>query len=133
MARSYADSGFAALVLDYCRETGGASSGSEEKLGKWEEWRGAVRAAAAYLLSRPRIDKGVLIQGAPSISLWGDDLCRPKLVVGGKGVLRGGREAAVLDEVVTPFEISAIEVYRGPGEIPLQFGGLRSPCGPILI
>jgi hypothetical protein len=97
--------------------------------------------ATDYLRNIPRVrirhrargGSEVLIRGASSISLGGDGLCRPKVVVDGNEVFRGGREAAVLDEVVTPFEISAIEVYRGPSEIPLQFGGLRSPCGLILI
>jgi hypothetical protein len=82
---------------------------------------------------RARGGTEVLIQGASSVSLARRGLCSPKVVVDGNEIFRGGREAAVLDEVVTPYEVSAIEVYRGPSEIPLQFGGLSSPCGLIVI
>lgn len=82
---------------------------------------------------RPFGGSEVLIRGAASTSLSGGGLCYPKVVLNGMEVFRGGREPARLDDVVRPHEISAMEIYRGPGEIPLQFGGASSPCGVILI
>lgn len=38
-----------------------------------------------------------------------------------------------LDLLVLPQEISAVEVYRGPSEIPLQFNATNSLCGVVLL
>jgi hypothetical protein len=49
----------------------------------------------------------------------------------------GGALAAVynttLSEVVRPEEVYAIEVYRTPSQIPVQYGGAQSACGVLLI
>jgi carboxymethylenebutenolidase len=55
IAQRFADSGFAALALDYHAETGGAAIGSAEKLQKWESWRRAVRDASRYLQTLPSV------------------------------------------------------------------------------
>ncbi|MGW8266750.1 MAG: carboxypeptidase regulatory-like domain-containing protein [Longimicrobiales bacterium] len=109
-------------------------------LGPEEIARRPVFEATDLLRNIPRVrirqrpfgETEVLIQGAASVSLKGG-LCYPKVVVDGNEVFRGGDQPARLDDVVRPHEISAMEVYRGPGEIPLQFGGASSPCGVILI
>jgi len=110
-------------------------------LGPEEIARRPVFETADFLRNIPRVrirqrpfgGTEVLIQGAASTSLNGGGLCYPKVVVDGNEVLRGGREPARLDDVARPHEISAMEVYRGPAETPLQFGGSSSPCGVILI
>jgi len=56
MSRRFADAGFAALVLDYYAETGGAPIGSNEKLQKWPAWRQAVRDAYRFLRNAPSVD-----------------------------------------------------------------------------
>jgi hypothetical protein len=38
-----------------------------------------------------------------------------------------------MDELVDRYSISAIEVYRGPAELPVQYGGAESACGVLLI
>jgi hypothetical protein len=110
-------------------------------LGPEEITRKPVFETTDFLRNIPRVrirqrpfgGSEVLIQGAASTSLNGGGLCYPKVVVDGNEVFRGGNEPARLDDVVRPHEVSALEIYRGPGEIPLQFGGSSSPCGVILI
>jgi len=58
IADRFAEAGFAALALDYYAETGGAATGSEEKLQKWESWRRTVQAAVAYLDGVPAVASG---------------------------------------------------------------------------
>lgn len=55
LARTLADSGFAALALDYYHDTGGAPTGSEEKLKKWPLWQNAVQAAVRFLHTQPSV------------------------------------------------------------------------------
>ena len=38
-----------------------------------------------------------------------------------------------ISQVVQPEAVYAIEVYRGPSQVPIQYGGPRSMCGVILI
>lgn len=59
--------------------------------------------------------------------------CYPKVILDGFEVSRGSDEPARLDELISPVNVRAIEVYRGATETPLQFGGASSPCGVILI
>jgi len=44
--------------------------------------------------------------------------------------VKSGREVAYY---LQPNEILAVEVYMGPSQIPLQYGGTSTPCGIILI
>lgn len=44
--------------------------------------------------------------------------------------VKSGREIAYF---MQPQEILAVEVYMGPSQIPLQYGGTSTPCGVILI
>jgi dienelactone hydrolase len=55
IAQRFADSGLAALVLDYYAGTGGAPIGSKDKLQKWESWRQAVREASRFLQTLPSV------------------------------------------------------------------------------
>lgn len=116
-------------------------SGFGRFLGPEEIEKRPAFDATDYLRNIPRVrirfrpfgGSEVLIRGASSISLGGGGLCYPRVLVDGNAVFSGGREPAILDDVVSPYQISAIEVYRGPTEIPLQFGGMGSPCGLIVI
>jgi hypothetical protein len=74
----------------------------------------------------------VTMAGAGSRSLMGG-ACYPKLIVDGMEIFRGGEEPTRIDEVVFASEIRGLEIYRGPAEVPLQFGGANSSCGVILI
>ena len=75
----------------------------------------------------------VTISGSGGTSMLRGTVCYPKVLVDGMEVFRGGDEPARLDDVVSPSEITAIEVFRSAAETPLQFGGASSPCGVILI
>ncbi len=44
----------------------------------------------------------------------------------------GGNNIA-LSGVVRPEEVYAIEVYRTPSQIPIEYGGAESACGVLLI
>jgi carboxymethylenebutenolidase len=55
-AKNLADSGFAALVLDYYNEVGGAPIRSAEKLKKWPHWQKSVRSAVRFLQANPFIN-----------------------------------------------------------------------------
>lgn len=88
------------------------------------------------MIPRIRINEapfdGSTVTIAGSTSLRGG-ACYPKVLLDGFVVFRGGDEAARLDALISPSQITGIEVYRGAGETPLQFGGASSPCGVILI
>lgn len=53
-ARSFADSGFVALAIDYYAETGRGSSPAEER-ANWPAWQTNVRNAVAWLESSPAV------------------------------------------------------------------------------
>ena len=47
--------------------------------------------------------------------------------------LKGDLQLYALSQVVRPEAIYAIEVYRSPSQVPIQYGGPQSACGVILI
>ncbi|MEE8477621.1 MAG: Plug domain-containing protein, partial [Gemmatimonadales bacterium] len=47
--------------------------------------------------------------------------------------LPGERQFYSLSQVVQPEDIYAIEVYRSPSQVPVQYGGPQSGCGLVLI
>jgi len=59
--------------------------------------------------------------------------CLPGIVLDGMTIRQAGSSEPPFDELVNPFDIQAIEVYRGPSEVPAQFGGSQSACGMIVI
>lgn len=63
--------------------------------------------------------------------------CPPQLLLNGARVRRGnsgrGRLDVTIDALVAPSQIAGIELYTGPAEIPLEFGGTGAACGVILI
>jgi hypothetical protein len=73
----------------------------------------------------------LLMRGATTTFFRG--VCVPSVVLDGVlirpgGLLWGNR----LDELLNPFNIEAIEVYRSPAGVPVQYGGYLSPCGAII-
>ena len=44
-----------------------------------------------------------------------------------------GTEPAVLNEMISPFDLAAIEVYRSPAEVPPEFNGANAGCGVIVL
>lgn len=60
---------------------------------------------------------GVLIRG-----------CSPAIII--DGVL--ARFEPSIDNLVVPMELEGLEVYRSAAQVPVQYGGLRVPCGAIM-
>lgn len=65
--------------------------------------------------------------------------CFPTVVLDGLVVRRGGygdartMETGRWNELVPPAQVEAIEVYPSGNGLPVQYGGMTSPCGAILI
>ena len=55
--------------------------------------------------------------------------CRPLVVIDGMQL----RDVRSIDDLVQPLELEGLEVYRSFAEVPVEYGGLRDPCGAILI
>ena len=62
--------------------------------------------------------------------------CHPSVVLDGVVLRAGGvgnKGDMLLDQLINPFNIEAIEIYPGPEGVPVQYGGYLSPCGAILV
>jgi TonB-dependent receptor-like protein len=61
--------------------------------------------------------------------------CNPSVVLDGVVLQPGGTGGGglLLDDLVNPFSIEALEVYPGPEGVPVQYSGYLSPCGAILV
>jgi len=62
-------------------------------------------------------------------------LCGPTVYLDGFPIERGGRGSvsAYLDRIVRPFQIAGLEIYTSGATTPLQYKGLGSDCGVIVI
>jgi hypothetical protein len=65
------------------------------------------------------------VRGAPA------NECLPRLFVDGTRVTYDAMND--INSVVNPNQIEALEVFRGPSEIPVEFNDNNSACGVILI
>jgi hypothetical protein len=54
--------------------------------------------------------------------------CSPAIII--DGVL--ARFEPSIDNLVVPMELEGLEVYRSASHVPVQYGGLRVPCGAIM-
>ena len=76
-----------------------------------------------------------MTRGAPSLSgraEWG--CMNSNIWVDGVRVIRDNSGITdSIDNFVSPSEIAGIEVYRGPSELPAEFGGSVGRCGAIVI
>lgn len=59
--------------------------------------------------------------------------CHPRVYMDGIIVAMGGSDRAEIDDLVSPKEVEAMEVYRSPAEVPIRYGGPASACGVIVI
>ena len=78
------------------------------------------------------------IQGKDIRMSRGDDPdCSPRIYIDNVIARRGGRAASTadppLDALVAPSAILAVEIYRGPSEVPVEFGGSDVTCGVVII
>jgi hypothetical protein len=64
---------------------------------------------------------------------WGppNNACLPRLFLDGVRVAYDAQSD--INSVVNPDQVEAIEVFRGPSEIPAQYNDNNSQCGVILI
>jgi outer membrane receptor for ferrienterochelin and colicin len=60
-----------------------------------------------------------------------NNACLPRLFVDGSRVTYDAQND--INSVVNPGQVEAIEVFRGPSEIPVQYNDSNSMCGVILI
>jgi hypothetical protein len=116
-------------VVGTSRSTKLARTGFYERMGK----------GFGYFIQREEIDRRHasevtdLLYGLPNVRIVRGTVnmraCprSPTIVLDGMAV--GGK----INELLSPASIEAIEVYLGPGGVPPQYGGLRNPCGAILI
>ena len=74
----------------------------------------------------------LLMPAAASMFVRG--VCWPSVVLDGVVIRAGGlkQDPRTLDELLNPFNVEAIEVYRSPAGVPVQYGGYLSPCGAII-
>lgn len=90
---------------------------------------------ADLLRDIPRIS---IVQGAGRMThvlfRGGRGECTPKVYIDGMHQNRGHAvsSAAVVDEIVRPYELEGLEVYRGIGEMPAEFYD-ETHCGVILL
>lgn len=59
------------------------------------------------------------------------DGCRPTVWVNGSRAIDTTASEIGIDQLISPFEVEALEVYRGAGEVPAQFG--PESCGAIVV
>ena len=81
------------------------------------------------------LDRAVVLRGGMRGGLSTSSLCGPTVYLDGFPIARGGpgSESAFLDRIVRPSEIAGIEVYTSGATAPLQYKGLGSDCGVIVI
>ena len=60
--------------------------------------------------------------------------CNPSVVLDGVLLQPGGTGGGglLLDDLLNPFNIEALEVYPSPAGVPVQYSGYLSPCGAII-
>lgn len=54
--------------------------------------------------------------------------CSPALIIDGVWA----RFEPSIDNLVVPMELEGLEVYRSAAQVPVQYGGLRVPCGAVM-
>ena len=59
--------------------------------------------------------------------------CSPQLHVDGTRISSAGGGGVRLEDVINLDDISAVEVYDGGADTPLQYGGTQNGCGVVLV
>lgn len=57
--------------------------------------------------------------------------CRPTVWVNGARAISASSAEIGVDQLLSPFEVEAVEVYRGAGSVPVQFG--PETCGAVVV
>ena len=108
------------------------------------------KAGLGYFLTRADIEKRNaltftdLLRMAPGFMVYPtggtgyqivsnrDQSCQPQIFIDGV-LIRESDAASIIDDLVSPGEISGVEVYAGSLETPPEFRGASSTCGSIVI
>jgi hypothetical protein len=87
------------------------------------------------ILEGPSGSQAVYFQGGEQAQPGGgSSICGPKVYLDRLLVWSGGTDSpAPLREILSGYDLEAMEVYRTPAEIPPEFGGAESACGVILL
>ena len=80
-----------------------------------------------------RSDGSALIYVMRAQARFRNSLCPPKVMLDGVVVGTPTTDPFDFDAFLTPDVIAGIEIYRGPAETPVMFGGAESDCGVIVI
>jgi hypothetical protein len=64
----------------------------------------------------------------------GMSLCGPRVILDGVEMDVGARSSPTsVDNIILPYDLAGIEVYRRPSQLPARFGGANSACGVIVL
>ena len=79
-------------------------------------------------------EQGVYFRAGERMSSGGMAVCWPMVYVDRQLMRTGGLggDPAAVNELIDPFELAAVEVYRSAAEIPPQFNGPNAGCGVIV-
>jgi len=80
-------------------------------------------------------EQGVYFRAGERLSSGGLGVCWPMVYLDRQLIRTGGLhgDPAALNEIIDPFELAAVEVYRSAAEIPPQFNGPNAGCGVIVL
>lgn len=80
-------------------------------------------------------EQGVYFRAGERLSSGGLAVCWPMVYLDRQLIRTGGLhgDPAALNEIIDPFELAAVEVYRSAAEIPPQFNGPNAGCGAIVL
>jgi hypothetical protein len=82
------------------------------------------------------LERSVVMRGGRlggGLRTGGADHCYPSVVMDGIVIHRGGSEPAQIDRLIRPVAIAGVEVYQSSVGVPVQYGGLDSACGVLVI
>jgi hypothetical protein len=87
------------------------------------------------ILQGPAGSEAIYFRGTERISAGGGiGICGPKVYLDRLLVWPGGvGSPAPLREILSGYDLAAMELYRSPAELPPEFGGAESGCGVILL
>jgi len=78
--------------------------------------------------------RGVYFRSGERPSSSGVAICWPMVYLDRHLIRPGGfDEPAALDEILSAFDVAAVEVYRTPAEVPPTFNGPNAGCGVIVM
>lgn len=86
---------------------------------------------ADHLRNVPRVSTGTGFLGTEVLLRGPSGYCVPRIVVDGLVVVSVAG-SAVIDQVVAPEDIAAMEIYTGVAQLPLEYASINT-CGAILI